>query len=40
MKELASIHLTLFKDREVKKIRISVIKGDRIFGFIKPIDSF
>jgi hypothetical protein len=37
MKEIASITTTIMEDRGFKKVRVNMVKNDKIFGFIKPI---
>jgi len=37
MNELADVHMTLIKDRNVLKWRMNVVKGNRMFGFIRPV---
>jgi hypothetical protein len=37
MDEIASVQMNLMRDRNVLKCRVNIIKGGRIFGFIKPV---
>jgi len=36
MEIVGKVELTFIKDRNVNKLRVNLIKNDRIFGFIKP----
>jgi len=36
MQEIAKFQISVLEDRGYKKIMTNVIRGDRIFGFIKP----
>ena len=38
MKKIGTIVTNLLEDRGVKKIRVNVVREDRIFGFLRPID--
>ncbi len=40
MKEIAKLQITLLEDRNVKKVKVLVKKGNRIYGFIKPTSLF
>jgi hypothetical protein len=37
MNETATIDESLFMDRGLKKVRVNLVRGNRISGFIKPI---
>jgi hypothetical protein len=37
MYKLGEITIELIRDRGLNKIRVNVIKGNRVQGFIKPI---
>lgn len=37
MEEMATVIETLLDDRGFRKVRINLIKNNRIFGFIKPL---
>ena len=37
MNELASVHATLIRDRNVLKWRVNLVRDGRVFGFIKPV---
>jgi|YelNatPaOPRAMG01_1025707.scaffolds.fasta_scaffold13452_6 hypothetical protein len=36
METVGKVELVFLKDRNVNKVRVNLIKNDRIFGFIKP----
>ena len=40
MREICTAHVSLLDDRGVTKLRINFIKGDRIYGCIKPVSPF
>ncbi len=40
MEEIATAHLSLLNDRGFKKLRVNIIKKDRIIGFLKPVSPF
>ncbi len=37
MKELGTLVATVVEDRGLKKVRVNVIKGNHIYGFIRPV---
>jgi hypothetical protein len=37
MKEIATAQMSLINDRNVLKWRVNLVKGDRLFGFIRPV---
>lgn len=37
MEEIAAIAMSLMRDRQQLKWRVNLVKGDRIFGFLKPV---
>jgi len=37
MNEIASLHATLLKDRNVLKWRVNLVRDGRIYGFLKPV---
>jgi len=40
MEELKGIQITLVKDRNILKWRVNLIKGNVIFGWLKPVNNF
>jgi hypothetical protein len=36
MQEIAKLQISVLVDRGYKKIMTNVVRGDRVFGFIKP----
>jgi|GEM_PF-6717822 hypothetical protein len=36
METIGKVELVFIKDRDVNKIRVNLIKKDKVFGFIKP----
>ena len=40
MEEIATAYLTLMDDRGTKKLRVNLIKKDKIVGYLKPINTF
>lgn len=40
MKEISGIHVDLIKDRGKLKWKVHLIKDNKFFGFIKPVDNF
>jgi len=40
MEEIATAHLSLMNDRGVKKLRVNLVRKDKIVGYIKPINNF
>jgi len=39
MIKLRTLEISLIKDRNLIKWRVNLVKGDRIFGWIKPVPS-
>ena len=39
MEELGTVVVTVMMDRGLKKVRVNMIKGNVVYGFIKPIDA-
>jgi hypothetical protein len=37
MEEIGSVNITLIRDRGLKKVRINCIKGNHVFGFLRPV---
>ncbi|HLC39365.1 MAG TPA: hypothetical protein VJJ76_00600 [archaeon] len=37
LKEIASVHATLIKDRNVLKWRVNLVRDGKIYGFLKPV---
>ncbi len=38
IQELASIQMSLVVDRGTLKFRGNIVKGNRIFGFLRPVE--
>jgi len=38
MIEVASMEMAMLEDRGIRKVRVNLKKGGRLFGFIYPID--
>jgi hypothetical protein len=39
MENISSIHISLINDRGQMKWRVNLIKGNKIFGFLKPVNT-
>jgi len=39
MEELGTLIATLVEDRGLKKLKVNMIKGNVIRGFLKPVDN-
>ena len=37
MKNLKTLEISLIRDRDVLKWKVNLVKGDYIFGWIKPV---
>jgi hypothetical protein len=37
MQELGAVHMTFFMDRGLKKVRVNLVRGSNIVGYLKPI---
>lgn len=38
MEKVGKIEITFVRDRGMNKISVNLIKDDRVFGFIKPVN--
>ncbi len=39
MEELGTLTMTILEDRGLKKVRINMVRGNVVRGFIRPIGS-
>jgi hypothetical protein len=37
MEEIAAITMSLLRDRQILKWRVNLVKGGKVFGFLKPV---
>lgn len=40
MEKIAHVEISFLIDRGIKKVRINLMKNNRIFGFLVPVNNF